>query len=99
MTRSAASSAGKGRKTGLSGRKGILAPAPAGAKRRPPPKKNGRTEARVEVRRLRQELARARAEIEQLKATAETDFLLGILNRRGFRCVRRSRNLLRPQHV
>jgi diguanylate cyclase (GGDEF)-like protein len=36
------------------------------------------------VRRLRQELAKARAEIEQLKATAETDFLLDILNRRGF---------------
>ena len=36
------------------------------------------------MRRLRQELAKARAEIEQLKATAETDFLLDILNRRGF---------------
>jgi diguanylate cyclase (GGDEF)-like protein len=36
------------------------------------------------VRRLRLELAKARAEIEQLKATAETDFLLDILNRRGF---------------
>src|SRR5262249_57369010 len=41
-------------------------------------------DAKSAVRRLRQELAQAHAEIEQLKAAAETDFLLDILNRRGF---------------
>ncbi|WP_146991240.1 GGDEF domain-containing protein [Bradyrhizobium macuxiense] len=34
--------------------------------------------------RLRAQLARAQARIEELQASAETDFLLGILNRRGF---------------
>ncbi|MGY4155211.1 diguanylate cyclase (GGDEF)-like protein [Bradyrhizobium sp. USDA 4461] len=36
------------------------------------------------IRRLRAQLARAQARIEQLQASAETDFLLDILNRRGF---------------
>ncbi|MCC8958342.1 GGDEF domain-containing protein [Bradyrhizobium sp. Pear77] len=36
------------------------------------------------VRRLRAQLARAQARIEELQASAETDFLLDILNRRGF---------------
>lgn len=36
------------------------------------------------IRRLRAQLARAQARIEELQASAETDFLLGILNRRGF---------------
>ena len=36
------------------------------------------------VQRLRRELAKALAEVEQLKASSETDFLLDILNRRGF---------------
>ncbi|WP_433995701.1 GGDEF domain-containing protein [Bradyrhizobium tropiciagri] len=36
------------------------------------------------IRRLRAQLARAQARIEELQATAETDFLLDILNRRGF---------------
>ena len=36
------------------------------------------------MQRLRRELAKALAEIEQLKASSETDFLLDILNRRGF---------------
>lgn len=44
----------------------------------------GTDESKSTVRRLRLELAKARAEIEQLQATAETDFLLDILNRRGF---------------
>src|ERR1043165_3147599 len=44
----------------------------------------GPDEAKSTVRRLRLELAKARAEIEQLRATTETDFLLDILNRRGF---------------
>ncbi|MHC2337574.1 diguanylate cyclase (GGDEF)-like protein [Bradyrhizobium sp. USDA 4454] len=36
------------------------------------------------IRTLRAQLARAQARIEQLQASAETDFLLDILNRRGF---------------
>jgi diguanylate cyclase (GGDEF)-like protein len=36
------------------------------------------------IRRLRAQLAQARARIEELEASADTDFLLGIPNRRGF---------------
>jgi diguanylate cyclase (GGDEF)-like protein len=36
------------------------------------------------IRRLRSELAKALELVEMLQASAETDFLLGILNRRGF---------------
>ncbi|PAY10741.1 MULTISPECIES: GGDEF domain-containing protein [Bradyrhizobium] len=36
------------------------------------------------IRRLRAQLARAQARIEELQASAETDFLLDIFNRRGF---------------
>lgn len=41
-------------------------------------------DAKTEIRRLKSQLARALARIEQLQAAAETDFLLGIPNRRGF---------------
>ena len=41
-------------------------------------------DAKPTVRRLRSELAKALARIEELKASADTDFLLDILNRRGF---------------
>jgi diguanylate cyclase (GGDEF)-like protein len=40
--------------------------------------------ARQTIRRLEAELAGARRRIKELQASAETDFLLGILNRRGF---------------
>jgi diguanylate cyclase (GGDEF)-like protein len=36
------------------------------------------------IRRLRSELAKALKQIEELQASAETDFLLGVCNRRGF---------------
>jgi diguanylate cyclase (GGDEF)-like protein len=36
------------------------------------------------IRRLRRQLAEALAKIEHLQARADTDFLLGVLNRRGF---------------
>jgi diguanylate cyclase (GGDEF)-like protein len=74
----------KGRKSGAAGGKPALLRARAGSRRSPAPEAAGLAEAKSAVRRLRQELAKARAEIEQLKATAETDFLLDILNRRGF---------------
>src|ERR1700675_3321707 len=41
-------------------------------------------DAKPAVRRLRTELATAKARIEELQASADTDFLLDILNRRGF---------------
>lgn len=41
-------------------------------------------DARAEIRRLKMQLARANAHIEQLQAAADTDFLLEIPNRRGF---------------
>jgi diguanylate cyclase (GGDEF)-like protein len=41
-------------------------------------------DAKAEIRRLKAQLARATARIEELQAAAETDFLLGIPNRRGF---------------
>ena len=40
--------------------------------------------AKTTIRRLRGELARARKQIQELQASADTDFLLGIPNRRGF---------------
>jgi len=79
-----ASKAGKGRKSDATGRKAALLRARAAPRRSPAPKAAGLADTNSEVRRLRQELAGARAEIEQLKAIAETDFLLDILNRRGF---------------
>jgi diguanylate cyclase (GGDEF)-like protein len=48
--------------------------------RRPPAAEGAKTT----IRRLRGELARAQRQIEELRASADTDFLLGIPNRRGF---------------
>ena len=44
----------------------------------------GRNDAKPVIRRLRIELARALKRIEELEASADTDFLLDIPNRRGF---------------
>jgi diguanylate cyclase (GGDEF)-like protein len=41
-------------------------------------------DAKAEIRRLKTQLAKATARIEELQAAAETDFLLEIPNRRGF---------------
>jgi diguanylate cyclase (GGDEF)-like protein len=82
--RASASKAGKGRKSGSAGRKAALLRARVSPRRATAPKQAGLIEAKSAVRRLRQDLAKAHAEIEQLRASAETDFLLDILNRRGF---------------
>jgi diguanylate cyclase (GGDEF)-like protein len=42
------------------------------------------TDPKLTIRRLRTQLAQALARIEQLQASADTDFLLDIPNRRGF---------------
>ena len=45
---------------------------------------SGMERAKATIRRLRGELTRALKRIEELRASAHTDFLLGIHNRRGF---------------
>jgi diguanylate cyclase (GGDEF)-like protein len=52
-----------------------------GARSRPVPAAGA---AKTTIRRLRGELARALRKIDELQASADTDFLLGIPNRRGF---------------
>jgi diguanylate cyclase (GGDEF)-like protein len=44
----------------------------------------GPKDAKPTIRRLRTQLAKALARIEELEASVDTDFLLGIPNRRGF---------------
>ena len=75
-----ASRAGKRPKNAASGRK--TAPRRAsGQGSRPPAVSIG---TRATIRRLKAELARTQAQIEELQASADTDYLLGIANRRGF---------------
>src|SRR6202163_998977 len=78
-TRSAAAGAAKSRKTG-SARKAAPRVAPA-SPRRP---RGAPDDAKLAVRRLRTQLAQALARIEELRASADTGFLLDIPNRRGF---------------
>lgn len=79
-TRASASGARKRPKSAASGQK--IAPRRAsGTGSRPPAVANG---TRATIRRLKAELARTQAQIEELQASADTDYLLGIANRRGF---------------
>src|ERR1700738_5083954 len=78
-TRAAAAGAAKSRKTG-SARKAAPRVAPA-SPRRP---RGAPDDAKLAVRRLRSQLAKAQARIDELAASADTDFLLDIPNRRGF---------------
>jgi diguanylate cyclase (GGDEF)-like protein len=48
------------------------------------PKRAAPNDAKPAIRRLRAQLAQAQARIEELQASADTDFLLEIPNRRGF---------------
>jgi diguanylate cyclase (GGDEF)-like protein len=76
----AASGTAKSRKTGIVARKS----APHRALTTSTPQPPAASDAKATIRRLRAELAQAKAQIEALQAIAETDFLLDILNRRGF---------------
>jgi len=78
-TRATASRAVKRPKSGASGRKA----APRGNSTAEP----GRAasgDAKATIRRLKAQLAKTQARIEELQASADTDFLLDIPNRRGF---------------
>jgi diguanylate cyclase (GGDEF)-like protein len=83
-TRAPGSKLGKRRKTRaverkVAPRRGRLAKASAASRPRIAP-----DDARPTIRRLRTELAAALARIDELQASADTDFLLDIPNRRGF---------------
>lgn len=77
-TRTAGSKVARGRKGGSVNRKA--------APHRPSSSHRSTTssEANAELRRLRKQLKQALVRIEQLEASANTDFLLEIPNRRGF---------------
>jgi diguanylate cyclase (GGDEF)-like protein len=79
-TRAAASGTAKSRKTAEPARKAAPRRTPASAPR--PPAAPG--DAKSTIRRLKTQLAQALARIDELQASAETDFLLDTLNRRGF---------------
>jgi diguanylate cyclase (GGDEF)-like protein len=75
----------KRRKTGVASRK--AAPERARAAKEPassPRLSAVPDDARLTIRRLRAQLAKALARIEELQASADIDFLLDIPNRRGF---------------
>ena len=74
------SRAAKRRKTAAPAQKAAPRRARQGGAARPSPP----NDSKPTVRRLRSDLAKALARIEELKASADTDFLLDILNRRGF---------------
>jgi diguanylate cyclase (GGDEF)-like protein len=86
-TRPAAPKSAKRRKTGVAERKTApprVRPAkasPGSALGRPPA---APPDAKSVIRRLRTQLAQALKRIDELQASADTDFLLDILNRRGF---------------
>jgi diguanylate cyclase (GGDEF)-like protein len=89
------------------------APAPGAAKRRKGAKDARKppqhatsvlpaapNDAKATIRRLRAQLAQAQARIDRLEASADTDFLLDILNRRGFeRELNRSVAYIRRYHA
>jgi diguanylate cyclase (GGDEF)-like protein len=80
-SRATAPGAAKRRKTVAADRKAVKPRAASAVSPRLPVAPN---EAKLTIRRLRTELAKARVRIEGLQASADTDFLLDIPNRRGF---------------
>jgi len=79
-TRAAATSTAKLRKTTPAGRK-VAPRGPRAAVTAAPATSH---DAKLVIRRLKTQLARTLARIEELEASADTDFLLDIPNRRGF---------------
>jgi diguanylate cyclase (GGDEF)-like protein len=79
-TRATAAGAAKRPKSGASGRK--VAPRRNSAPE--PGRPAASSDAKATIRRLKAQLAQTQAQIEELQASADTDFLLGIPNRRGF---------------
>jgi diguanylate cyclase (GGDEF)-like protein len=80
-TRATAPKAAKGRKGVVKKRKAKPQRAPLAS---PPRLPGAPDDAKPAIRRLRAQLAQALARVEELQASADTDFLLGIPNRRGF---------------
>jgi PleD family two-component response regulator len=79
-TRATASRAAKRPKSGASGRKTAPRENSAAVPRRPA----ASGDAKATIRRLKAQLVKTQARIEELQASADTDFLLDIPNRRGF---------------
>src|SRR6476659_7777884 len=79
-TRATASGAAKRPKSGASGRKTAPRRTPAAE---PLPAASS-DDAKATIRRLKAQLATTQAQIEELQASADTDFRLDIPNRRGF---------------
>jgi diguanylate cyclase (GGDEF)-like protein len=65
-------------------RKSAPAARKAAARRPAPARAESKADAKATIRRLKRELAQAQQRVEELQASADTDFLLGIPNRRGF---------------
>jgi diguanylate cyclase (GGDEF)-like protein len=85
-TRAPASGTAKRSKTGGKAREAAPPRAKTATKAAsaPAPKRVVPDDAKPAIRRLRAQLARAQARIDELQASADTDFLLEIPNRRGF---------------
>ena len=84
-TRATAAAAAKRRKSGMPARKvASRRPKPGKVPASPPRLPAPPDDAKPTIRRLRAQLARARERIEELRASADIDFLLDIPNRRGF---------------
>jgi diguanylate cyclase (GGDEF)-like protein len=79
--KTAAQKAPKRRKSGMAGRKATQLRVASASSPRLPIAANG---AKLTIRRLRTQLARALARIDELQVSADTDYLLDIPNRRGF---------------
>jgi diguanylate cyclase (GGDEF)-like protein len=83
-TRATAPKAAKRRKNSVAKRKSVPQRARLAKKSGAVPRSPVVDDAKLTIRRLRAQLARALARIEELEASADTDFLLDIPNRRGF---------------